>query len=69
MEVYSAILCNGMHFSKARIGSTHKDTTEIKELVETQMSKDDETTAYQLHKLLTDSGYSLSIFHCVKMSA
>ena len=42
-------------------GRPTKITTEIKELVETQMSKDDETTAYQLHKLLTDSGYSLSI--------
>ena len=42
-------------------GRPTKVTAEIKELVETQMNKDNENTAYQLHKLLTESGYSLSI--------
>ena len=42
-------------------GRPTKITTEVKRLVEAQMLKDDETTAYQLHKLLTDNGYALSI--------
>ena len=42
-------------------GRPTKITAEVKELVEMQMEKDDETTAYQLHKLLTDNGYLLSI--------
>ena len=42
-------------------GRPTKVTAEIKELVETQMNKDDKMTAYQLHKLLTELGYSLSI--------
>jgi len=42
-------------------GRPTKLTPEIKQLVETQMQKDDETTAYQLHKLLKDEGYLISI--------
>ena len=42
-------------------GRPTKITKVVKQLVETQMEKDDETTAYQLHKMLTDNGYSLSI--------
>ena len=36
-------------------------TAEIKALVEQQMQTDDETTAYQLHKLLTSRGYKVSV--------
>ena len=42
-------------------GRPSKITSEVKAVVERQMESDDETTAYQLHKLLTDRGYSLSI--------
>ena len=42
-------------------GRPSKITSEVKAVVERQMESDDETTAYQLHKLLTDKGYSLSI--------
>ncbi len=36
-------------------------TTEIKMIVEDQMRRDDETTAYQLHFLLNRTGYILSL--------
>ena len=49
-------------------------TEEIKDIVEEKMREDDETTAVQLHKLLTSRGYRLSqrtilrcrgwTFHC-----
>ena len=38
-----------------------KVTEEIKKIVEEQMRQDDETTAHQLHRLLTSKGYNLSI--------
>lgn len=46
-----------------RIGSGRpsKITGEIKQIVEQQMRLDDETTAYQLHRLLTEKGYSISL--------
>ena len=46
-----------------RVGSGRpsKITGEIKQLVEQQMRMDDETTAYQLHRMLTDKGYSISL--------
>ena len=46
-----------------RVGSGRqtKVTAEIKQIVEEQMRKDDETTAYQLHRLLTEKGYSISL--------
>lgn len=46
-----------------RIGSGRpsKITAEIKQLVEQQMRIDDETTAYQLHRMLTEKGYSISL--------
>ena len=37
-----------------------KITEEIKKVVEEQMKADDETTAYQLHALLTSKGFALS---------
>lgn len=36
-------------------------TAEVKRIVEDQMHRDDETTAYQLHNLLSSLGYSLSL--------
>ena len=39
-------------------GRPSKVTRKVKELVEQQMCLDDETTAYQLHQLLTNAGYS-----------
>ena len=41
-------------------GRRRKITPEVKLIVEEQMKKDDETTAVQLHKLLTDRGISIS---------
>ena len=42
-------------------GKVSKITREIKEIVEEQMRADDETTAVQLHKLLNDKGYTISL--------
>ena len=42
-------------------GRPTKITAEAKRFVEAQMQHDDETTAYQLHKILTENGFSLSI--------
>ena len=36
-------------------------TSEIKQVVEEQMQQDDETTAVQLHRILTDKGYCISL--------
>lgn len=38
-----------------------KITNEVKAIVEAKMQADDETTAYQLHKLLMDRGHRMSI--------
>ena len=48
---------------RRRVGSGRptKITAEIKQIVEAQMRADDETTAYQLHRLLTEKGYSISL--------
>ena len=42
-------------------GRPSKITAEIKAIVEAQMRVDDETTAFQLHRLLTEKGYSITI--------
>ena len=42
-------------------GRPSKITAEIKEIVEEQMQFDDETSAVQLHRLLNDRGYSISL--------
>ena len=42
-------------------GRPSKITTDMKIVVQGQMEEDDETTAYQLHKLLTGKGYNISI--------
>ena len=46
-----------------RVGSGRpsKVMAEIKKIVEDQMRLDDETTAHQLHRLLTEKGYSVSL--------
>lgn len=38
-----------------------KITNEVKANVEAKMQADDETTAYQLHKLLMDRGHRISV--------
>ncbi len=42
-------------------GRPSKITAEVKQIVEEQMRADDETTAHQLHALLNQRGYSLSL--------
>ena len=42
-------------------GRPTKVTDEIKSLMEQQMNEDDETTAVQLHTLLVQNGYNLSL--------
>ena len=51
------------HTIKRRSGSGRpsKITAEIRKLVDQQMIKDDETTAYQLHQLLLRNRYSISL--------
>lgn len=46
-----------------RIGSGRPSriTAEIKAIVEQQMRRDDESTAYQLHRLLINEGYQISL--------
>ena len=44
-------------------GRLSKVTTHVKELVEEQMQKDDETTAYQLHHLLVENGIQMKPLH------
>ena len=46
---------------KVGSGRPSKITAEIKQLVEEQMRIDDETTACQLHRMLTEKGYSISL--------
>ena len=46
---------------KAGSGRPSKVTTEIKQIVEDQTRLDDEMTAYHLHGLLTEKGYSISL--------
>ena len=48
---------------RRRIGSGRptKVTAEIKAIVEEQMRSDDETTAHQLHAILSKAGYSISL--------
>ena len=42
-------------------GRMSKITQRVKELVDQQMEKDDETTATQLHRLLNDNGIDISL--------
>ena len=46
---------------KVGSGRPSKVTVEIKQIVEDQMRLDDETTAYQLHRLLSEKRYSISL--------
>lgn len=43
-------------------GRPTKLTPEVMAIVEVQMNEDDETTAYQLHRILNEKGFSLSIW-------
>ena len=54
-EIYRSI------HRKPGSGRLSSITAVIKALVEQQMQTDDETTAYQLHKLLTSLGYKVSV--------
>jgi len=45
---------------RIRSGGSSKITPEIKQLIESKMRADDETTAMQLHQMLTSRGYNLS---------
>ena len=50
-------------------GRPSKVTPEVKVIVDRQMLYDDETTAYQIHRLLKEKGYDISIwtiFRCRK---
>ena len=51
----------GMISRKPGSGCPSKVTREVKEFVEQQMQRDDETTAYQLHQLLNEAGHQISI--------
>ena len=42
-------------------GRKPKVSTDVKRIVEEQMRKDDETTAVQLHHILTSKGFTLSL--------
>ena len=42
-------------------GRPSKITAEVKAIVEEQMNVDDETSAYQLHRLLRSRGYNISL--------
>lgn len=42
-------------------GGLSKVTAEIKQVVEELMQLDDETTAVQLHRILAEKGYSISL--------
>ena len=42
-------------------GRPLKITAEVKSIVEERMQEDDETTVHQLHSLLSDRGYTLSL--------
>ena len=38
-----------------------KITAEIKDIINEQMRRDDETTVYQLHRMLSERGYAISL--------
>ena len=46
---------------RAGSGRMLKVTRQVKDLVDQQMEKDDETTATQLHKMLTENGIDISL--------
>ena len=51
----------GSTMRRPGLGRMSKITQQIKELVDQQMEKDDETTATQLHRLLNDNGIDISL--------
>ena len=46
---------------RAGSGRPSKVTAEVKAIVDAQMELDDETSAYQLHRLLLSRGYTISL--------
>ena len=58
LKLYLATGCIGR---KPGSGRLCKLTARVKSLVETQMQKDDETTATQLHRMLNDNGIEISL--------
>lgn len=51
---------DGTILRRVGTGRPSKVTAEVKAIVEEQMRLDDETTAFQLHRLLTEKGYNLT---------
>ena len=52
---------NGSIGPRIGFGRPSKITAEMKKVVKDEMCGDDETTAYQLHKLLMSQGYGISL--------
>ena len=59
IQVFKALQRYSIDWKKIDLGRPSKITAEIKQLVE-QM-RIDETTACQLHRMLTEKGYSISL--------
>jgi len=59
-EVYKMVQENWNYHMKAMKWGSSKLTREIKQLIESNMRANDETTAMQLHQILTSCGYNLS---------
>jgi Fe2+ or Zn2+ uptake regulation protein len=58
LKVYKSTGSTMRRYGSGRIT---KITQRVKELVNQQMEKDDETTATQLHRLLNDNGIDISL--------
>ena len=61
MEIHQALREHRLHGKKTGSGRPTKVTPAILAIVEHKMAEDDETTAVQLQKLLTEKGHPLSI--------
>ena len=53
---------SGCLMKKPGSGRPTKVTMEVRRVVDEQMRQDDETSAYQLHTILTSKGYQLSMW-------
>ena len=60
---------SGCLMRKPGSGRPTKVTMEVKTVVEEQMRQDDETSAYQLHTILTSKGYQLLIWTILRCRA
>jgi Fe2+ or Zn2+ uptake regulation protein len=61
LEVPEVYKNTGSTMSRCGSGRMTKVTQRVKELVNQQMEKDDETTATQLHRLMNDTGINISL--------